>query len=80
MCAPRRAVEATRTVIETQSGGGFSRLILFLCCAAMVIEGYDVQVLAYAAPSIIRDWNSSAPISGRSSVRRCSATCWAQPC
>lgn len=43
--------------IEAQSGGGFSRLILFLCCAAMVIEGYDVQVLAYAAPAIIRDWN-----------------------
>jgi AAHS family 4-hydroxybenzoate transporter-like MFS transporter len=45
------------TAIEAQSGGGFSRLILFLCCAAMVIEGYDVQVLAYAAPAIIRDWN-----------------------
>jgi MFS transporter, AAHS family, 4-hydroxybenzoate transporter len=42
--------------IETQSGGSFSRLILILCCAAMVIEGYDVQVLAYAAPAIIRDW------------------------
>jgi AAHS family 4-hydroxybenzoate transporter-like MFS transporter len=22
----------------------------------MMIEGYDVQVLAYAAPAIIRDW------------------------
>src|SRR6516225_251699 len=43
--------------IETQSGGSFSRLILVLCCAAMVIEGYDVQVLAYAAPAIIHDWH-----------------------
>jgi AAHS family 4-hydroxybenzoate transporter-like MFS transporter len=42
--------------IETQSGGWFSRLILVLCCTAMVIEGYDVQVLAYAAPAIIREW------------------------
>jgi AAHS family 4-hydroxybenzoate transporter-like MFS transporter len=44
------------TAIETQSGSWFSRLILILCCAAMMIEGYDVQVLAYAAPAIIRDW------------------------
>jgi hypothetical protein len=28
--------------IETQSETSFSRLILILCCAAMVIEGYDV--------------------------------------
>jgi hypothetical protein len=40
------------TAIETQSGSWFSRLILILCCAAMMIEGYDVQVLAYAAPAI----------------------------
>jgi MFS transporter, AAHS family, 4-hydroxybenzoate transporter len=45
------------TAIEAQSGGGFPRLILILCCAAMMIEGYDVQVLAYAAPAIIHDWN-----------------------
>jgi AAHS family 4-hydroxybenzoate transporter-like MFS transporter len=42
--------------MENQSAGSFSFLILVLCCAAMVIEGYDVQVLAYAAPAIIRDW------------------------
>jgi MFS transporter, AAHS family, 4-hydroxybenzoate transporter len=43
-------------MIETQSRSRYSHLILILCCAAMVIEGYDVQVLAYAAPAIIRDW------------------------
>jgi hypothetical protein len=48
------------SAIETQSGTPFSRLILILCCAAMVIEGYDVQVLAYAAPAIIRDWKFHA--------------------
>jgi MFS transporter, AAHS family, 4-hydroxybenzoate transporter len=42
--------------IESLSGGWFSQLVLTLCCAAMAIEGYDVQVLAYAAPAIIRDW------------------------
>src|SRR6202048_1408540 len=44
------------TAIETQSGSWFSRLILILCCAAMMIEGYDVQVLAHAPRAIIRDW------------------------
>jgi AAHS family 4-hydroxybenzoate transporter-like MFS transporter len=52
------------TAIETQSGTSFSRLILFLCCAAMVIEGYDVQVLAYAAPAIIRDWKIEQGLFG----------------
>jgi hypothetical protein len=50
--------------IETQSGTPFSRLILILCCAAMVIEGYDVQVLAYAAPAIIRDWKVEQALFG----------------
>jgi MFS transporter, AAHS family, 4-hydroxybenzoate transporter len=55
-------VSTARTInigaaIETQSGGAFAKLILALCCAAMVIEGYDVQVLAYAAPAIVRDWH-----------------------
>jgi len=51
----------TRTIdlgaaIETQTGGRYSSLILVLCCAAMAVEGYDAQVVAYAAPAIIRDW------------------------
>jgi hypothetical protein len=37
--------------IETQSGGGFSRLILFLCCAAMVIEGYPCTSL-WSVPTV----------------------------
>ncbi len=43
--------------IETQPGGWYSTLILIACAAAMVVEGYDVQVVAYAAPAIIRDWH-----------------------
>ncbi|HZV21542.1 MAG TPA: MFS transporter, partial [Hyphomicrobiales bacterium] len=43
--------------IETQAGGRYARLILILCCAAMVIEGYDVQLIAYTAPAIIREWH-----------------------
>jgi MFS transporter, AAHS family, 4-hydroxybenzoate transporter len=43
--------------IEAQTGSRFSRLILILCCVAMAVEGYDVQLIAYAAPAIIRDWH-----------------------
>jgi AAHS family 4-hydroxybenzoate transporter-like MFS transporter len=43
--------------IEAQTDSWFSRLILILCCVAMAVEGYDVQVVAYAAPAIIRDWH-----------------------
>jgi MFS family permease len=45
------------SVIETQASSWYSHLVVILCCVAVVIEGYDAQVLAYAAPAIIRDWN-----------------------
>lgn len=66
--------------IETQSGTPFSRLILILCCAAMVIEGYDVQVLAYAAPPLFAIGRSSRPCSARSLEQPCLAICLVQPC
>jgi len=53
--APTRTIDLG-TAIETQTDGWYSNLILTLCCAAMAIEGYDAQVVAYAAPAIIRDW------------------------
>ena len=65
--------------IENQSAGSFSFLILVLCCAAMVIEGYDVQVLAYAAPRLFAIGKSNRPISAPCLERRYSATCWVQP-
>jgi AAHS family 4-hydroxybenzoate transporter-like MFS transporter len=68
------------SVIETQASSWYSHLVVILCCVAMVIEGYDAQVLAYAAPAIIRDWNIEQSYSGRSSVRPCSATCLARRC
>jgi MFS transporter, AAHS family, 4-hydroxybenzoate transporter len=50
--------------IASQRGGGYSTLILVACCAAMIVEGYDVQVVAYAAPAIIRDWNIDKSLFG----------------
>jgi MFS transporter, AAHS family, 4-hydroxybenzoate transporter len=53
---------STRTIdlgkaIEAQTGSRFSRRILILCCLAMAVEGFDVQLIAYAAPAIIREWH-----------------------
>ena len=39
-------------------------LILAACAAAMVVEGYDVQVVAYAAPAIIREWQIDKALFG----------------
>src|ERR1700756_5472542 len=54
--AGKRTIDVGKA-IEAQTDSWFSRLILVLCCVAMAVEGYDVQVVAYAAPAIIRDWH-----------------------
>jgi MFS transporter, AAHS family, 4-hydroxybenzoate transporter len=43
-------------LIENQKSNWFRVSIVLLSCAIMLIEGYDIQVLAYAAPSIIKAW------------------------
>lgn len=42
-------------LIQGQSSGGLSRLIIICSCALMVVEGYDMQVVGYAAPAIIAE-------------------------
>ena len=44
-------------VIESQSASWFRISIVVWACAIMLLEGYDIQVLAYAAPAIIKAWN-----------------------
>jgi AAHS family 4-hydroxybenzoate transporter-like MFS transporter len=43
-------------LIESQKASWFRVGIVFMACAIMLMEGYDIQVLAYAAPSIIKAW------------------------
>src|SRR5579862_686631 len=43
-------------LIESQKTNWFRVSIVVLACAIMLMEGYDIQVLAYAAPSIIKAW------------------------
>jgi AAHS family 4-hydroxybenzoate transporter-like MFS transporter len=44
-------------LIENQKLNGFRVAMIVLACIVMGVEGYDMQVLSYAAPSIIRDWH-----------------------
>jgi AAHS family 4-hydroxybenzoate transporter-like MFS transporter len=44
-------------LIEDKCANGFRVSIVLMTCAIMLLEGYDIQVLAYAAPSIIKAWN-----------------------
>jgi AAHS family 4-hydroxybenzoate transporter-like MFS transporter len=44
-------------LIETQPRSAFSLAVLVWSCVLMLVEGYDMQVMAYAAPAIIVDWH-----------------------
>jgi AAHS family 4-hydroxybenzoate transporter-like MFS transporter len=44
-------------LIESQKANWFRVSIVIWACAIMLMEGYDIQVLAYAAPSIIKAWH-----------------------
>jgi MFS transporter, AAHS family, 4-hydroxybenzoate transporter len=56
-------LEAGR-LIEEQKFGWFQARLMFWICAFMLIEGYDMQVVGYAAPAIIRDWHSDKAAFG----------------
>ena len=51
-------------LIESQKASWFRIWIMVMGCAIMILEGYDVQVLAYAAPSIIKAWNVNRALFG----------------
>jgi len=44
-------------LIETQPRSAFSVAVVFWSCALMFVEGYDMQVTAYAAPAMINAWH-----------------------
>jgi len=46
-----------RVAIDGQQGGFYPAFVAAACSAAMVVEGYDAQIVAYAAPAIIRTWH-----------------------
>jgi AAHS family 4-hydroxybenzoate transporter-like MFS transporter len=52
------------TLIEGQKFGRFQASLMFWICAFMFIEGYDMQVVGYAAPAIIKAWHSDKATFG----------------
>jgi len=44
-------------IIENSKIGGFQVGIGILCGACLMIDGFDVQSMGYAAPALIKDWN-----------------------
>jgi MFS transporter, AAHS family, 4-hydroxybenzoate transporter len=51
-------------LIEEQKFGWFQATLMFWICAFMFIEGYDMQVVGYAAPVIIKAWHSDKAAFG----------------
>jgi len=51
-------------LIEGQGFGRFQASLMFWICAFMFIEGYDMQVVGYAAPAIIKAWHSDKAAFG----------------
>src|SRR5882724_11745813 len=51
-------------LIEGQRFGRFQTGLMFWICTFMFIEGYDMQVVGYAAPAIIKAWHSDKAAFG----------------
>src|SRR5215470_12930298 len=59
MSTPATRVRSIWNVTEIMDNAPFSALhwrAFLLCMACMMMDGFDVQVLGYTAPSIIREW------------------------
>ena len=61
------SIDLTR-LIDQGKVGGFQILLLAICGLCLIIDGFDVQVMGYVAPAIIKDWNitkaSLGPVFG----------------
>src|SRR5580692_8562526 len=51
-------------LIESEQASWFRVSLVVWSCLIMLLEGYDIQVLAYAAPSIIKVWKINAAYFG----------------
>jgi MFS transporter, AAHS family, 4-hydroxybenzoate transporter len=67
--ARRIDVEA---LIDNQKFGGFTLRVVLLALLALIIDGYDVQVMSFAAPSLLKAWHLNraafAPVLGASLI------------
>lgn len=52
---------ALSDLINQQKVGPYQKFILITCLLLMIMDGYDIQSMAYAAPMIIEDWGVQKP-------------------
>ncbi|QHH97090.1 MFS transporter [Acinetobacter dispersus] len=55
---------ALNDLIDQQRVGPYQKFILFTCLLLMIMDGYDIQAMAYAAPMIIEAWGVEKTMLG----------------
>src|SRR6204780_4178418 len=50
-------VSATEAALENQRLGGLQMRVAALCTLVQVCDGYDLNAVAWAVPSLIREWH-----------------------
>lgn len=43
-------------LFDDRGWGGYQKLVLLLCCLAILLDGFDNQALGFALPAILREW------------------------
>lgn len=56
MAQPSQTIDVA-SVIENRKINGFQFVVIAWACAIMFIEGYDMQVVPFAAPAMIKAWH-----------------------
>lgn len=51
-------------IVDSSKIGAFHLGIGLLCGMCLMIDGFDVQAMGYAAPALIRDWQVAGPALG----------------
>src|SRR4249919_3620917 len=51
------ALSTTEAALENQRLGGLQLRVAALCTLVQICDGYDVNSVAWAVPSLIRDWH-----------------------
>src|SRR4030095_3701315 len=51
-------------IVDNSKVGSFHVAIGVLCGMCLMIDGFDVQAMGYAAPALIRDWALAGPVMG----------------
>lgn len=63
MTHPLGAIDVS-SLIDTRPIRGFQCFTYILCVACLMVDGFDLQALSFAAPYLIRDWKITSAVMG----------------